>query len=330
MADQKAIIDETQAEAQYDADAKMLLAQKPFLANILVRTVKDFMGMNPHEVEKLIEGEPYISSIPVDPGFTNTLQINGMNSESNVRKEGVTYFDIVFYVRTADGVSKIIINIEAQKSEPTKYDVEMRGLYYAIREVSSQLEREFTAQKYNDIKKVYSIWICMNEPDNTMEKIYLTKKDFIGRSRWKDMYEIVNVVIIRLAKTLDLHKEHELHRLLGALFLPELDVTEKSNMLEQEFDIQMEGNRKELLEAMCNLGQGIKEQGVAQGVVQGIRQGIEQGIEQGIVQGRKKEVFDSVRDGDYSIARGAEKLNLSVAEFEKQMNEAGYQIPETV
>ena len=73
---------------------------------------------------------------------------------------------------------------------------------------------------------------------------------------------------------------------------------------------------------MCNLGQGIKEQGVAQGVVQEIRQGIEQG--------RKKEVFDSVRDGDYSVERGAEKLNLSVAEFEKQMDEAGYQIPETV
>lgn len=65
---------------------------------------------------------------------------------------------------------------------------------------------------------------------------------------------------------------------------------------------------------MCNLGQGIKEQGVAQG----------------IEQGRKKEVFDSVHDGDYSVARGADKLKLSVAEFEKQMDEAGYQIPETV
>ena len=65
---------------------------------------------------------------------------------------------------------------------------------------------------------------------------------------------------------------------------------------------------------MCNLGQGIKEQGVVQG----------------IEQGRKKEVFDSVRDGDYSVARGAEKLNLSVAEFEKQMDAAGYRIPEKV
>ena len=127
-------------EAQYDAEAKLLLAQKPFLANILVRTVKDYMGLNPCDVEELIEGEPYISTIPVEPGFTNSVQIKGMNSENKVRNEGVAYFDILFYVRTSDGLSKVIINIEAQKSEPIDYDVEMRGLYYAIREVSSQLD----------------------------------------------------------------------------------------------------------------------------------------------------------------------------------------------
>lgn len=265
MADKKAIIDETQFEAQYDAEAKLLLAQKPFLANILVRTVKDYMGLNPCDVEKLIEGDPYISTIPVEPGFTNSVQIKGMNSENKVRNEGVAYFDILFYVRTSDGLSKVIINIEAQKSEPIDYDVEMRGLYYAIREVSSQLDREFDSQNYNDIKKVYSIWICMNEKDNMLEKIYLTKNDIIGISRWKDMYEIVNVVIIRLAKTLDLQTEHELHRFLGALFLPELSAEEKNDMLENEFNIKMESDRKELVKSMCNLSQGIKEQGIEQG-----------------------------------------------------------------
>ena len=265
MADKKAIIDETQFEAQYDAEAKLLLAQKPFLANILVRTVKDYMGLNPCDVEKLIEGEPYISTIPVEPGFTNSVQIKGMNSENKVRNEGVAYFDILFYVRTSDGLSKVIINIEAQKSEPIDYDVEMRGLYYAIREVSSQLDREFDSQNYNDIKKVYSIWICMNEKDNMLEKIYLTKNDIIGISRWKDMYEIVNVVIIRLAKTLDLQTEHELHRFLGAMFLPELSADEKNYILENEFDIKMEADRWVLLKSMCNLSQGIKEQGIEQG-----------------------------------------------------------------
>lgn len=53
----------------------MLLAQKPFLANILVRTVKDFMGKDPHMVESLIEGEPSISTVPVDLGFTKGVHI---------------------------------------------------------------------------------------------------------------------------------------------------------------------------------------------------------------------------------------------------------------
>lgn len=136
------------------------------MANILIHTVKEFTGMDARVVEEMIEGEPCVSTIPVDPGFTNEgfterpQQITGMNIENNVKDEGVVYFDIVFYVRTPDGLSKIIINIEAQKSEPTAYDVEMRALFYAAREVSSQLEREFSHQKYNDIKKVYSICFC--------------------------------------------------------------------------------------------------------------------------------------------------------------------------
>ena len=35
----------------------------------------------------------------------------------------------------------------------------------------------------------------------------------------------------------------------------------------------------------------------------------------------------SVQEGDYGVVRGAQKLNLSVADFEKEMSAAGYQIP---
>lgn len=35
----------------------------------------------------------------------------------------------------------------------------------------------------------------------------------------------------------------------------------------------------------------------------------------------------SVQEGDYGVARGAQKLNLSVEEFEKEMFAVGYQIP---
>lgn len=182
MADMKAIMQQLSMQEQYDENAKWLNSQKPFLANILIRTVDDFKGMQPEEVVKLIEGEPSVGRTPVEEGFTNerledeTMAISGMNTEKKVHNEGVTYFDVLFYVRTQNELAKIIVNMELQKEEPALYDVEMRGIFYAAREVSSQLGREFKNQHYNDMKKVYSIWICMNTRENSLNKIALKMK----------------------------------------------------------------------------------------------------------------------------------------------------------
>lgn len=78
------------------------------------------------EVVKYIEGTPYISSVPVEPGLTNAVQtekgqrLTGFNAENEEINEGLIRFDIVFYVRMKDGLSQIIINVEAQKDEPKK------------------------------------------------------------------------------------------------------------------------------------------------------------------------------------------------------------------
>ena len=50
----------------------------------------------------------------------------------------------------------------------------------------------------------------------------------------------------------------------------------------------------------------------------------DQGKEAGEQKGRQKEIFLSVRDGDYSVERGAQKMGISVDEFKKRMNEAGF------
>ena len=49
---------------QYDESAKRLLGQKSILAHILVKTVDEFMGMNPKDVISYIEGEPFINTVP--------------------------------------------------------------------------------------------------------------------------------------------------------------------------------------------------------------------------------------------------------------------------
>ena len=63
----------TDKDAQYDTSAKRLLGQKSILAHILVKTVDEFKGMNPKDVVNCIEGTPHISTVPVEPGLTNTV-----------------------------------------------------------------------------------------------------------------------------------------------------------------------------------------------------------------------------------------------------------------
>ena len=57
----------TDQKAQYDASAKRLLGQKIILAHILIRVVEEFKDMDADTVASLIEGEPYISQVPVEP-----------------------------------------------------------------------------------------------------------------------------------------------------------------------------------------------------------------------------------------------------------------------
>ena len=59
----------------------------------------------------------------------------------------------------------------------------------------------------------------------------------------------------------------------------------------------------------------------------GREEGREEGLAEGLAKGRETEVFVSVQEGDYGVERGAQKLDLSVEEFEKEMSAAGYQIP---
>ena len=272
----KSAVMATDRDAQYDNSAKRLIAHKIILVRILVKTVEEFKGMDPIEVAALIEGLPYISAVPVEPGLTNAVhfqngkRIVGFNTENQELNEGLVRFDIVFYVRMKDGLSQIIINVEAQKDEPGEYEILNRAVFYVSRLISSQKERDFENSTYDDIKCVYSIWICMNMEENTMSHIHLTKEDLIGSYEWKGNLDLLNIIMIGLAKELPEHDEtYELHRLLGALLSRELTIDEKLDIIGKEYDIPLEENFRKDMSTMCNLSQGVKEEGIAIGRAEG-------------------------------------------------------------
>ena len=249
----------TDKDAQYDTSAKRLLGQKSILAHILVKTVDEFKGMNPKDVVNCIEGTPHISTVPVEPGLTNAAsekngeRLVGFNTENEEINEGLVRFDIVFYVRMKNGLSQIIINVEAQKDEPTGYEILNRAIFYVSRLISSQKERDFENSSYDDIKRVYSIWVCMNMEESSMSHVHLTKEDLIGSYEWKGNLDLLNIIMLGLAKNLPEHDEtYELHRLLGALLSKELTIDEKLNIIENEYDIPIEENFRKDVSVMCN------------------------------------------------------------------------------
>ena len=253
-------------KAQYDDKAKRLLSNKIILAHILIKTVDEFRGMNPKDVVSYIEGDPFVSIVPVEPGLTNTEKENdgqrivGMNTENTEINEGLIRFDIIFYVRIKDGISQVIVNIEAQKDEPTGYHILNRAVFYVSRLVSSQKERDFVKTNYNDIKRVFSIWVCMNMDENSMNYVHLTDDKLIGSYQWKGGIDLLNIVLIGISDEIPEHDDrYELHRLLGTLFSMELTAVEKLGIIETEYSSPVDGNIREEVSEMCNLSQGIIE-----------------------------------------------------------------------
>ena len=277
----------TDLATQYDEAAKKLLAQKIVLAHILKRILDDFKDMDPKDIVPYIEGEPQIGVVPVDPGLTNathpseTDEIIGFNTENTIINEGSIYFDIVLYVHRKCGLTKVILNVEPQKDEPRKYPVLNRGIFYVSRLISSQKYRDFKGQDYGDICEVYSVWICMNMPENSMCHIHLTQDDLVGEHKWDGNLNLMNLVMIGISNHLAKQDDsHDLLRFLGALFSKGLTSDERISIMEEEYDISSQDLGKDV-ETMCNLGEGIWEDAMANGFTKGVEKGIEKGLEKG-------------------------------------------------
>ena len=118
-------------------------------------------------------------------------------------------------------------------------------------------------------KRVYSIWICMNMPENSMCHIHLIQDNLVGKHKWDGDLDLINLVMIGISNNLaEPDETHELLRFLGTLFSKDLTSKERISIMEEEYDIPSQILGKEV-ETMCNLGEGIWEDALEEGVEQG-------------------------------------------------------------
>ena len=274
--------------ARYDAEVKFLLSDRRLLAWIMKYTVSELMLYDIETIMDCIEGEPEVSTVPVYPGMSRMRRekVTGMPTEEKIPNEGGNTYDIRFYIMTPMSErAKLIINIEAQQKFYPGYDLVTRGVFYCARMLSAQLDTEFTTDNYDEIKKVYSIWLCMDVPKDaeyTITEYRMEPKSIYGQYLGKARYDLMSVIMVCLGKDGDVERGNRLHRLLVSLMSDKLTVQQKKDILEQEYGFAMDRESDRRMTGMCNWSAYIEERALNKGRAEGIQKGAEGIIELGI------------------------------------------------
>lgn len=295
-------IEKTEYEAQYDENIKVLLSDKQVLARIVKHRTEEFKDYDIPTIMECIEGEPEISSVSVYPGKTRKEAITGMNVESKESKEGEVTFDVRFYMVTKDKEHiKIILNVEAQRKYYPGYHFEPRAIFYCARMLSEQLDREFTTDNYDELKKVYSIWIFFKAPErdsDTITEYQLTKKDIYGEPVEGGKYDYLSISFIRLSTGKKWNSKDKLINMLDTLFSNRMDAADKKTILENEHQMKMTRELEGGLDVMCNVSLGIREEALEQGIEQGERRKLYQLIEKKLAKGQSLETIAEALEED--------------------------------
>ncbi len=273
---------------RYDALCKQMLAHKIFLAWILKSCLEEFQECTINDIlENHIIGIPEISKTGVLPDeeiLSQKIDTTGIENISS--SEGRITFDIRFHVRLPQNDERIgmIINIEAQNNFYPGYPLIKRGIYYGSRMISSQNGIEFTDSHYENIKKVCSIWICTNPPKyrrNTITSYSFTEKNIVGSVTEKhENYDLMEIIMVCLGKPED-RKYRDLLRLLSVILAPQMTLKNKKQILKEEFQIRMTSHMEKEADNMCNLSEGIWEDGLREGQRILLKEKVQKKLEKG-------------------------------------------------
>jgi len=272
----------TDENAGYDAACKRVLSEKAILARIMKACLEEYKNCDVNDIAgKYIEGQPQVSEVPVLPDESGSV-ISGMDTEDKSIREGSVTYDIRFraVVPGTEEQIGLIINVEAQNDFYPGYPIITRGVYYCCRIISSQYGREFTGSHYERIKKVYSIWICMNPPKyrkNSITRYRLVEEQLVGEAvepvEPVENYDLLSIVMLCLGGPGGGNYEGVL-RMLDVLLSNETSEAEKRKILQDDYGIQMTQTMEQEVSVMCNLSKGVEEKGIAKGMAAGIANGI--------------------------------------------------------
>ena len=140
--------------------------------------------------------------------------------------------------------------------------------------ISSQYGREFTGPHNEKIKKVYSIWICMNPPqyrENTITRYRMVEEHLVGEGKEPVRnYDLLSIIMLCLGGP-DGENYDGVLRMLDVLLSNETSEAEKRKILHDDHDIQMTQTMEKEVSVMFNWSKGVREKGGADGILSSLK-----------------------------------------------------------
>ena len=188
------------------------------------------------------------------------------------------------------------------------------------------MDVEYTSKNYDGVKKVYSIWICMNAPGKNKEQekvansiteyslkptvLYPASDTVVSTGR----YDLMSTIFVNLKPENTLKSENDLIGMLSVLLSEKMEIETKKRTLESDYGLPMSQQLEMEVAAMCNLSDIVEERG------------IEIGKAQGIEQGRLETIYDLVQSGFLTLEQGAEKLDIPVDKLRADMEAKNFHV----
>ena len=255
----------------YDAACKDFFRNCEAIAPILQAVIKEYEGYSKDEIIRFIDADTIKEDILVSD---LPAKITDAGTEMSSVYEKTVFYDIHFKALNPKLTSNSIevrlhIDFEVQNEYvPTnpKYPIVKRAIYYAAREISSQLGLLTEKTNYNDLEKIYSIWVCNKgipkELQNTISKYSFSKTDLLGKTNEpEEDFDLMDIVIIRRGATAP--NENDLLQYLEGVFTSDL------HKMCKYIDIQENSEMEKEVKSMTGLGQTIAETNYAKGIEKG-------------------------------------------------------------
>ena len=277
------VIEKNEIGKAYDEYCKKILCNKQILSYIIKECIREFADIPLQEIPHYIESNPEFDVIVND-------SIQGKNLEDESISGALIKYDILFEVslprkkgRNEHELIRVFVNLEAQNKDNPGYPLLSRAVYYCSRLLAKQKNAPdgFQHSKFDKIKKVYSIWICIQhakEKDNVMNTYSM--HEICRKRKWeapKEEYDLMNAIMIYPGKdypsTKAFEENHDFMEMLSILFIAKWKAEDKKARLKEKYGIIMTQEIEREVDYMCNLSQGIREEGLTEGLEKGVAKG---------------------------------------------------------